>query len=337
MAGRTLIETATARARALLAPAALALLAVALLAAVPASSSAAASPAPSPAVPAADRAVSAGSVDDWQHEWELLQLVRYYQDYQVPPPTGPMVYDLGDSITRESITTDAGWTKLLRAKAARAQKVLPQTWVVAGHNQTFGMDEQLVGAIPATPDGQPKGIVLIGVGISRFIGPPLKEAPFEMPPITPGVEPTLSRWQRHVYDGRPALSLTRKKELVPRWMDRRWVPFQNNLEANFAAITRMIKACALKGLRPVLLDQPLDMKVVGSGLVKPRNVIRSRCDALVKKYGAADGVRYVHFTSSVNIPTKDYWDMHHLFDAGARLWQSRLSDELVKILPTQTL
>jgi hypothetical protein len=29
--------------------------------------------------------------------------------------------------------------------------------------------------------------------------------------------------------------------------------------------------------------------------------------------------------------------MHHLFDPGARLWQSHLSDELVKILPAQTL
>ena len=83
----------------------------------------------------------------------------------------------------------------------------------------------------------------------------------------------------------------------------------------------------------MLIDQPLDMKIVGSGLDRPRLSIRSGCDTLVKRYGASHGLRYVHFTKSVGIPTKYYWDMHHLFAPGARLWQSRLSDELVKLLP----
>jgi hypothetical protein len=301
----------------LLAVAALALIAATLLAAAPATA-------------------SAGYVDDWQHEYEVLQLVGYLQQ-QVPPPAGPMVYDLGDSIARESITSDVRWTSQLQAKAAKAQKVIPQAWTLAGHNQTFGMDEQLVEAMPATPVGRPTGIVLIGVGISRFIGPPLEQTPPQMAPVTPGVEPTLSPWERHAYDGRSPLSLTRKKELVPRWMDRRWAAFRANRTANFAAIARIIKACADKGLRPVLVDQPLDMKIVGSGLDKPRRSIRDGCDDLVSRYGKKYGVRYLHFTESVAIPTRDYWDMHHLFDPGARIWQTRLSDELVKILPTQTL
>ena len=324
--------------RTLLAPASLALIVAAAIVAVPAAACAASSPVASPAAQTASPA-RAGSVDDWQHEWEVLRLVEYLQG-QVSPPAGPMIYDLGDSITRESITKDYGarsWTQQLDARAAKAQKVQPRAWTLAGHNQTFGMDEQLVGAIPATPDGQPKGIVLIGVGISRFIGPPLKETPPQIAPPTPGVEPGLSAWQRHVYDGRPPLSLTRKKELVSRWMERRWTPFQNKLDANFAAITRIIKVCAVKGLRPVLLDQPLDMKIAGTGLDKPRLKIRDRCDGLVRRFGKTYGVRYLHFTRSVAIPTKDYWDMHHLFDPGARLWQSRLSNELVKILPTQML
>ena len=273
-------------------------------------------------------------VDDWQHEWEVLRLVGYLQG-QVQPPSGPMVYDLGDSITRESITSDTRWTSQLDARASRAGKTLPRAWSLAGHNQTFGMDEQLVGQIPATPVGQPKGVVLIGVGISRFIGPPLKKTPVDLAPATPRVEPTLSPWQRHLYDGRPALSLTRKRELVPRWMERRWTGFQANRAKNFASLTRIIKLCAAKGLRPVLLDQPLDMNIVGTGLDRPRLSIRNGCDRLVSTYGKEYGVRYLHFTRSVAIPTKDYWDMHHLFDQGARMWQSRLSNELVKILPRQ--
>ena len=317
MVVRTLIHGAPRRAHALLALAVLLLAAVALPAALPA-------------------AASASSVDDWQHEWEVLRLVEYWQT-RVPPPSGPMVYDLGDSITRESITTDSGWTKQLAARAGRAQKVAPTAWSLAGHNQTYGMDEQLVKAIPPTPVGQPKGIVLIGVGISRFIGPPLKQPPVDITPGTPGVEPPLSPWQRHVYDGRPPLSPTRKKALIPRWMERRWAGFQANRGANFAAITSIIKKCAAKGLRPVLLDQPIDTRLVGSGLDRPRLSIRAGCDRLVSQYGKKYGLRYLHFTKSVAIPTKDFWDMHHMFDPGARLWQSRLSDELVKLLPTRTI
>ncbi len=317
MTVRTLMETASTRTRALLGVAALALIGAALLAAVPATA-------------------SAGSVDDWRHEWEVLRLVTYLQQ-QHPPSAGPMVYDLGDSITRESITGDAGWTRQLDARAGRAGKALPQAWTLAGHNQTFGMDEQLVKEMPATPGGQPTGIVLIGVGISRFIGPPLSRPRVNLDEPASGVEPTLSPWQRHVYNGRPALSLARKKELVPRWMERRWTRFQANRAKNFASITRIIKACAARGLRPVLLDQPLDMKIAGNGLDRPRLSIRNGCDRLVSRFGKKYGVRYLHFTRSVGIPTSDFWDMHHLFDRGARIWQSRLSNELVKLLPRQTL
>lgn len=290
----------------------LALAAVALLTAAPATASAA--------------------VDDWRHEWEVLRLATYLQD-QLPVSPRPMVYNLGDSIARESIVSDSTWTTQLSNRAGRAGKAAPRAFTLAGHNQTFGMDEQLVAGIPVTPAGQPAGIVLIGVGISRFIGPPLKATPIDLDPASPGDEPALSPWERHVYDGRKPLSLARKRELVPRWMDLRWAAFRANRDKNFAAITRIIKLCKARGLRPVLLDQPLDMKLVGSGLDKPRLSIRSGCDTLVKRYGASHGLRYLHFTRSVGIPTKYYWDMHHLFAPGARLWQSRLSDELVKLLP----
>jgi hypothetical protein len=285
---------------------------------------------------AAPGTASAASVDDWRHEWEVLRLVTYYQS-QESPPAGPMVYDLGDSITRESIVSDSSWTTQLGRLAGKAGKALPQAWSLAGHNQTFGMDEQMVAGIPATPAGQPTGIVLIGVGISRFIGPPLKKQPVELDPPASGQEPGVSAWQRHVYSGRPPLSLKRKRELVPRWMERRWAKFRTSRRANFAAITRVIKTCGAKGLRPVLLDQPLDMRLVGSGLDKPRLSIRKGCDRLVAKFGRRYGLKYVHFTKSVAIPTKDYWDMHHLFAPGARIWQTRLSREVVKLLPAQTL
>ena len=110
-------------------------------------------------------------------------------------------------------------------KARRAGKVPAFGYTVAGHNQTFGMDETIVQGLPPTQAGQPAGILLIGVGISRFIGPPTPLQPFPLDPPPSGDLPRLSPWNQHHYDGRAPLPSTRKRELVQRWMDRRWAGF----------------------------------------------------------------------------------------------------------------
>ena len=93
------------------------------------------------------------------------------------PPPQAMVYALGDSITRESISSDSAWTRQLRNRAGAAGKAVPAAFTLAGHSQTFGMDGQLVAAIPPRWAGQPRGIVLIGFGLSGFIEPPDKQTP----------------------------------------------------------------------------------------------------------------------------------------------------------------
>ena len=207
-------------------------------------------------------------VDDWQHVWEVVARANALQKRAIPP-NGAMVYYLGDSIARESTVSDSTWTDMLGSKTDRAGKVRAFGYSVAGHNQTFGMDEKIVEGLPATQGGQPKGILLIGVGISRFIGPPTPMQPFPVDPAPSGQLPPLSPWNQHHYDGRPPLSSTRKHELVRRWMDRRWAGFKANKAANLAAIGRVIVAARAKGLRPIILDLPLNVSVVGTGLDKP--------------------------------------------------------------------
>ena len=174
--------------------------------------------------------------------------------------------------------------------------------------------------------------VLIGVGISRFIGPPRTEPPYPLDPPPAGELPVLSRWQQHHYDSRPLLSVTRKKELVPRWMDRRWAGFKRNRAANLAAIARVIAACKAKDLRPVLFDLPLDLAVVGTGLDKPRSSIHSGCGSLAR----SRDVTYLRLQPSLKLPNSVFWDIHHLVDPGYGLWQSRLTDELVRLFPKAT-
>ncbi len=267
-------------------------------------------------------------VDDWVHIWEVVRLVDYQQS-QPTPPGGVFVYMLGDSISRESTVSDASWTRALRRKAAAAGKVEVFTARdLAGHNQTFGMDEKIVEGLPRTAERQPAGIVLIGVGVSRFIGPPAPMAPAALQPPTPGLEPPLSPWVQHHYDGRAPLSLTRKRELVPRWMDRRWAGFQENKARNVAAIQRIVDLCKSKGLRPIIVDLPLDLRVVGSGLDKPRNAIRAAMDGLARR----NQIGYVRFNKSLDLPSSSFWDLHHLLRPGYERWQVRLSAEVAKRL-----
>ena len=230
--------------------------------------------------------VAFAGVDDWQHIWEVVARANALQQRAIPP-NGAMVYYLGDSIARESTVSDAAWTDQLSRRTAAAGKVRAFGYSVAGHNQTFGMDEKIVEGLPATQGGQPKGILLIGVGISRFIGPPTPQQPFPVDPPPAGQLPSLSPWSQHHYDGRAPLSAARKHELVQRWMDRRWAGFQLNKSKNFAAIARIIDLAKSKGLRPIIVDLPLNVAVVGSGLDKPRAAIRAGCTALARQVRAS--------------------------------------------------
>jgi hypothetical protein len=257
-----------------------------------------------------------------------VRLVDYRQS-QPWPPDGIMVYYLGDSIARESTVSDASWSEQLERRAGRAGKATAFGFTVAGHNQTFGMDERIVEGLPVTPDRQPRGIVLIGVGISRFIGPP---TPLDRPaldPVAPDAEPPLSAWVQHRYAGRAPLSPARKRELAARWMERRWDGLQANRRHNFAAISRLIATCKAKRLRPILLDQPLDLAVVGHRLDRPLSVIRGRCADIARR----NGIKYLRFNRSLGLRSAVFWDLHHLLGPGSTRWQSRLSDELVKLLP----
>ena len=222
-------------------------------------------------------------VDDWQHTWEVVRLATALQD-QAVPPHGAMVYYLGDSIARESTVSDAAWTDMLgSARPKRAGKVPAFGYTVAGHNQTFGMDETIVEGLPPTQAGQPAGILLIGVGISRFIGPPTPLPPFALDPPPSGQLPGLSPWDQHHYDGRAPLSV-RAQARARAALDGPSLGrlHSSNKAANLAAIRRIIVAAQAKGLRPVLLDLPLNVAVVGRGLDKPRAAIRAGCAELAQ-------------------------------------------------------
>jgi len=270
-------------------------------------------------------AAASAAVDDWTHDWEVVRLMH------AQPATSVVVYYLGDSTARESVVSDALWTTRLQRRAAAAGKVSSAVvYSLTAHNQTFGMDGQLIGSLPATPAGVARGIVLIGVGLSRFIGPPLRQ-PAAVTPPSPGEPPVLSPWVRHKYAERSPLSLAHKRALVPRWLQRRWAHFVDDRAANLGAIGRLVDACRKKRLRPVLIDLPLDLAVVRHGLDAPRDSYRAACRRLARRRH----VLYVAYADPPRLPNACFWDLMHLLPPCSARWQSLLTDDLVRLLPKE--
>jgi hypothetical protein len=269
-------------------------------------------------------ASASARIGEWRHAWEVVQLT------QLSPPRGTPIFYLGDSTTRESTVRDALWTRQLRRRAVAAGKTTATVvFTLASHGQTFRMDRQLLSAMPARAAGAPPGIAVIGVGLSRFIGPPVRRRPAAVKPPGAGRAPSLHPWVQHLYTDREPLPLTRKHELVPRWMDRRWDGFRRYRRDNLRAVDRLLAVTRARGLRPVLLEMPLDVRVVEGGLDRPRGAYRVALRRLAKRHHA----EYLSLNRRGALPTGDYWDLMHLLPEGSRVWQSRLSDQLVEFLP----
>ncbi len=251
---------------------------------------------------------------------------------QERPPQGTPVFYFGDSTARESTVRDARWTRQLRRRAAAADKTTAVVaYTMASHGQTFRMDRQLASAMPAREAGASPGIALIGVGLSRFIGPPVRQRPAAVEPPAAGQAPVVHAWTQHLYAGRPPLPLARKRELVPRWMDRRWAGFTRWRRVNLRAVGELLALCRNRGLRPVLVELPLDVRLVGHRLDRPRRSYR----AGLRRLAARHDVPYVSLQDPTPLPTSFYWDLMHLLPPGTRVWQSRLSDVVVELLPNK--
>ena len=235
----------------------------------------------------------------------------------------------GSSKSRDlTALVSVGGSRFRRRARAAGRSPSLVVFTIASHGQTFRMDRQFVDAMPPRPPRAPRGVAVIGVGLSRFIGPPLARRAARVDLAPPASAPRLHPWIRHLYDARPPLPLSRKYELVPRWMDRRWAGFREHRRANLRALARLVEACRAKGLEPVLVDLPLDVRVVGHGLDRAR---RSYGTA-VRHIARAQHVSYLT-PAGPPLPTNDFWDLMHLLPPGAAAWQSRLSDRLVRLLP----
>ena len=276
-------------------------------------------PAPTLVLPQATPApggVPAGSasVGDWRHAWQVVGLLR------ARPPRGRMVYYLGDSTARESLVSEASWNRQLRQRGAHGVRA----FLLAGHGQTFAMDARIMRALPSS-----RGLALIGVSLSRFIGPPVRGSGAHPAAFPPGKPPRLSPWRQHLYDARTIMTPAQKQGRVVHWRRSRTPAFFRYRKANLRALGKLIADCRARGLRPVLVELPLDLAAVRHRLDRPRASLRAGCRAVAARYG----VRLLAFQLAPDLPGSDFFDISHMVRAGAMRWQAGLSRWVIRLLP----
>jgi hypothetical protein len=266
---------------------------------------------PSPKGPLVDPALKVG---EWRHAWQVVGLLR------ARTPRLPVVFYFGDSTARESLVSDAAWARQLRALGVDAR-----TFTLASHDQTFRMDRRFVDEMPKL-----RGLALIGVGLSRFVGPPVR-GPFGRPAVfKAGHEPQLGHWTRHYYDDRPPKSAAAKAARVTHWEGSRAGKFRKYRAANLRSLAQLVKACRKRGLRPVLLQLPVNLQVVGGRLAAERRALSRGVRNLARR----EHVRFLDFPVTPDLTSADFYDINHLLHSGAAKWQRSLSRWTARLLPT---
>lgn len=265
-----------------------------------------AGPAPATSAPTASLRGSRRLVNEWGHIRQVVNWLRY----RTPPRR--VVYLLGGSGARESVTTEAAWSRQLRRKTGRRVAA----YVLSSNCQTFVEDARIIRALP-----KGRGVALINVGLSRFN---MYHVPDTLSTRAVRTRPPGAWWQHH-YEGKLPHTLGWKREYVQHWQTHRYSVFTARYDGRFEELTAVVDLCLKRGIRPVLLEGPLCTVAARHVLDDARSRYRQDCRAL-----AADrGIRYLDFLDSVQLRSNDFYDLWHLLAPGRAKWQNRLSRQLV--------
>ena len=255
---------------------------------------------------------------DWLH------ILKVLADLEASPPKVPVVYLLGGSAARESTISDTSWT----AEVRRLGGPRVHAYTLGSNGQTFADDIGFVNRMPTV-----RSIVLIGIGLGRFVPQPVKGAAqgAEQPAAALGARQdarSAGSYNRHHYSVTHILTNAQKRQYVHWWLANIYPTFKRDFAGNVAELEQLITTCQARHLHPVLLEEPINLQIIGHLLDKPRHRYRDACRALAKKYG----IPKINFLRKVGLVSGDFFDMSHLVQPGRVKWQPRLSKTVISLL-----
>jgi hypothetical protein len=244
---------------------------------------------------------------DWDH------IVGTLAAFEKRPPTMPVVYLLGGSAARESITYEPGWTAQIRSMGGGKVRALD----FGSSSQSFGNDLKLVRRMPAVPS-----IVLIGLNVGRYTSIPPKMVARAARDSRGGV------YDPHRFHVGDQLSDASKRGIVRQWLAVKYPRFRQRYAGNNATLRDLIALCQERGFYPVLVELPANLRVIGHAWDGARDRYRRGA-----RTAAADfGVPYEDFVARIGLSSSDFVDVAHLVEPGRAKYQRRLSRLVVSKL-----
>jgi len=278
------------------------------------------------------------------------------------PPDEPTIYLLGGSTVRESITSNQ------TLEAAFVEQGGPETEVfnLGSMNQNFAQSLAVVDNIPDTP-----ATVVVGINNGRFTpsrGDNQKQAEgreFLLKStylrryvneesgkyrytwtILPGVfsyitsyvqqhqdellrgEIPTRKYGIHRYNLKGNHTVAQKERMVERWNKRRAPVFRKNLDYNMAMLEQLLKRAGERSIDVLLLELPWNREIIGEDFDDARAMYRPRVRELADEFG----VPYVDFNDELPLTNADFHDLSHLVEPGRVVWETRLAEELARLL-----
>jgi hypothetical protein len=263
---------------------------------------------------------------DWNHIVDTLAAFKKH------PPSVPVVYLLGGSAARESITYEPNWTAQISAMGGGRVRALD----FGSSSQSFKNDIEIINNAPDVPS-----LVLIGLNVGRYTSIPPKTLELlgrsagwltTVPP-----EPLAARATRaargSVYDPHrfhvgQQLSDAAKLGIVRDWLVVKYPRFRQRYAGDYAELRALIALCQKRGFYPVLLELPANLRIIGHAWDGARDRYRRGA-----RTAAADfGIPYEDFVARIGLVSSDFVDVAHLVEPGRAKYQRRLSRLVVSKL-----
>ena len=244
--------------------------------------------------------------DDWRHvESTLKELNRR-------PPSVPVVVLLGGSAARECITTEPAWSAQIAALGGGRVRALN----FGSSSQAFKNGLTIVNALPAVPT-----IVLIGLNVGRYTSIPPEQAVAAASPVARGA----GVYDSHRFHSGQQLSDAAKRGIVRTWLAVKYPRFKARYAGNAVVLRELIALCQDKGFYPVLVELPLNLRIVRHSW----DAARDRYRRGARSAAGAYGIPYDDFVARIGLVSGDFVDVAHLVEPGRAKYQRRLSRVVV--------
>jgi hypothetical protein len=248
--------------------------------------------------------------DPWHHD---LQVIANLKER---PPQRQVAFFLGGSSALEAMVSDESWAAQVQSLGA---SVL--TYDLSSSNRTFAQSLALVAALP---NDVVRGVAFIGVSPACFDRATTAASVTLPAPVFP-----LPEWRQHIWVRERMETDKEKRADVAYWVKKCMPHFRRYFRSQGRVLGRLIEVCKAHHLRPVLIETPMNMAIIGHAFDTPIARVRSLCRDL----SAAHSIRFrQHAVRDAHLTNRDFGDLYHMLDTGRVKWQRLMSGVTVRRL-----